>query len=261
MSRPTRWTSLEPVALGPDALAALCRGEVPAIRVPGLLSAAECASVVQGLPEGAFTSYARTPAFQAFERFGIAQAGYGTQRRDLYFEHAVAARAERDRLISRAGVDPLGRAMERIRTEAQAQIEIAREPDGREYFAGILRRINGGIRLHADTCRRTDPRWQIYGCQAQLSLNVYLTDFQGGTCVIYERLHEAADDDTVPAGSYIYDRGLVSGARQVRVAPQCGDLLLFNSRCYHEVEAAGSDRLSYAAFVGLLSDRRFLVWA
>ena len=126
-----------------------------------------------------------SPHFQTFERFGIPQAGYHSNRRDRYFEDAVEARRQRDALIAAAGVDPLAKAMARMRE----------------------------------------------------------------------------DDRTVPRGSYIYDRALVDGARSARLQPNKGDLLLINSRCYHEVERARSDRVTYAAFVGLLPDGRFVVWA
>ena len=90
---------------------------------------------------------------------------------------------------------------------------------------------------------------------------MFLTSFEGGACIVYERAHEDEDDRTVPRGSYIYDRALVDGARSARIQPDKGDLLLINSRCYHEVERARSDRVTYAAFVGLLPDGRFVVWA
>lgn len=231
------------------------------MRIEALLDGAECDAVMRALPADAFTRYANKPAFQTFERFGIAQAGYGSAKRDLYFEAAKTARSQRDSVIAASGIDPLARAMDRMRSDAGADISIARESDGREYFAGIIRRLNAGIRLHADCCRRTDPRWQINANVAQLSLNIYLTAFEGGACVVHDRLHEDADDATVPRGSYIYDRALVAGAKSARVRPKKGELLMINSGCYHEVEAATSDRVTYAAFVGLLPDRRFIVWA
>ncbi|MEQ9500581.1 MAG: 2OG-Fe(II) oxygenase [Deltaproteobacteria bacterium] len=260
MVRAASWRTTNPEPLSRASLEALCAAETPAVRIP-LLDATECDAVMRALPERAFESYAQKPAFQTFERMGIPQAGYGSKRRDAYFEDAVEARKQRDAIIAASGVDPLARAMARMREDAGADISIAYEADGREYFSGIVRRMNAGIQLHADTCRRTDPRWQIYGARAQLSLNVYLTSFEGGACVVHERRHEDEDDRTVPRGSYIYDRALVAGARSVRIAPKKGDLLLFNSRCYHEVERARSDRVTYAAFVGLLPDGRFVVWA
>lgn len=261
MARSAAWRTLEAEPLSRESLQALCRAEVPAVRIEALLDSAECDAVMRALPADAFTSYASKPAFQTFERFGIAQAGYGSAKRDQYFAAANGARAQRDAVIAACGIDPLARAMERLRIDGGADISIAREDDGREYFAGIVRRMNAGIRLHADCCRRTDPRWQIFSNIAQLSLNVYLTAFEGGECVVHDRLHEDADDATVPRGSYIYDRALVAGARKARLQPKKGELLLINSGCYHEVEAARSDRVTYAAFVGLLPDRRFVVWA
>ncbi len=260
MARAAAWRKAEPESLSPGALEALCVAEIPAVRVP-LLDGAECDAVMRALPDDAFERYAAKPAFQTFERFGIAQAGYHSNRRDRYFEDAIQAARQRDAVIAAAGVDPLARAMARIREDAGADISIAREADGREYFSGIVRRLNDGIRLHADTCRRTDARWGIQAARAQLSLNVFLTSFDGGACIVHERRHEDADDETVPRGSYIYDRALVAGARSLRIEPEKGDLLLINSRCYHEVEPAGGDRVTYAAFVGLLPDGRFVVWA
>jgi hypothetical protein len=261
MARVVTWRTLEAERLFGASLKALCRAEIPAVRVDGLLESAECDAVMRALAGRGFERYAPHPAFRTFERIGIAQGGYGSSRRDHYFEASVAARAERDAILRASGVDPLSRAMERLRTDGGADVSIAREPDGREYFAGIIRRINAGVELHADSCRRTDPRWQIHASVAQLSLNVYLTDFAGGACVVHERLREEADDVTVPRGSYVYDRALVAGARAARLQPRKGELLLINSRCFHEVEPATSDRVTLAAFVGLLPDGRFVVWA
>ncbi|MCK6545381.1 2OG-Fe(II) oxygenase [Myxococcota bacterium] len=255
------WRTLEAEPLSRGSLEALCRAEIPAVHVDALLDDAECDAVMRALPGGGFERYARRPAFQTFERIGIAQGGYGSSKRDEYFEAAVAARAERDAIVRASGVDPLARAMDRLRTDGGADVSIAREADGREYFAGIIRRINTGVDLHADCCRRTDPRWQIHGNVAQLSLNVYLTDFTGGACVVHDRLREEADDVTVPRGSYVYDRALVRGASAARLQPKKGELLMINSRCFHEVEPATSDRVTFAAFVGLLPDGRFVVWA
>lgn len=261
VARPAAWRTLEAVALSRESLEALCAAEIPAVRVDALLEPRECEALLRALPADAFAPYARQPAFQTFERFGIAQAGYGSAKRHLYFEHATAACAARDAVTAAAEVDPLARAMARLRSDAGADVSIAREPDGRPYFAGIVRRLNAGIRLHADTGRRTDARWVIHGSAAQLSLNVYLTAFEGGACVVHERLHEDHDDATVPSGSYAYDRALVAGARAARLQPRQGQLLLINSRCYHEVEAARSDRVTWAAFVGRLTDGAFVVWA
>lgn len=260
MARVAAWRTTEPEPLSSASLEALCRAEVPAVRIP-LLDAAECDALMRALPSDAFERYADKPAFQTFERFGIAQAGYHSNRRDRYFEDAIEARRQRDALIAAAGVDPLAKAMARIREDAGADISIAREVDGREYFSGIVRRLNDGIQLHADTCRRSDARWRIHAARAQLSLNVFLTSFEGGACIVHERAHEDQDDQTVPRGSYIYDRALVAGARSARIEPKKGDLLLINSRCYHEVEPARADRVTYAAFVGLIPDGRFVVWA
>jgi hypothetical protein len=261
MARAASWRTLEPVRLSRESLDALCRAEVPAVRVERLLDGEECDRVMRALPADAFKAYARKPAFQTFERFGIAQAGYGSAQRELYFEAATAARAEQEAFIAACGIDPLARAMERLRTDAGAVISIAREADGRAYFSGIVRRLNAGIRLHADCCRRADRRWQIHANVAQLSLNVYLTAFERGGCVVYERLRAEADDATVPRGSYVYDRALIAGARSCRIEPNKGDLVLINSHCFHEVEAASSDRVTYASFVGLLPNGELIVWA
>jgi hypothetical protein len=261
MARAVTWRTLEPEPLSRGSLEALCRAEIPAIRVDTLLDGAECDAVMRALPGGGFERYARHRAFRRFERIGIAQGGYGASQRDAYLEAAVRARAERDELVRASGIDPLARAMERLRIDGGADVSVAREADGREYFAGIVRRINEGVELHADSCRRTDPRWQIHASVAQLSLNIYLTAFDGGACIVHERLREEADDATVPRGSYVYARALVAGARAARLQPHRGELLLFNSRCFHEVEPATSDRVTLAAFVGQLRDGRFIVWA
>ncbi|MFZ4516730.1 MAG: hypothetical protein ACOYN3_10510, partial [Acidimicrobiia bacterium] len=112
--------------LSRGSLEALCRAEIPAVRVDGLLDGAECDAVMRALPGGGFERYAPHPAFQTFERIGIAQGGYGSSRRDDYFEAAVAARAERDAILRASGVDPLSRAMERLRTDGGADVSIAR---------------------------------------------------------------------------------------------------------------------------------------
>src|SRR5262249_16263570 len=147
MARVAAWRTLEAQPLSKESLAALCRAEIPAVRIERLLGDRECDAMMRALPADAFKRYASKPAFQTFERFVIAQPGYGSAQRDQYFEAAIAARAERDAVIAACGIDPLARAMERLRSDGGADVSIAREPDGREYFAGIVRRLNAGVHL------------------------------------------------------------------------------------------------------------------
>lgn len=132
--------------------------------------------------------------------------------------------------------------------------------EGRRAFCGLTRVFSAGARsdLHMDVLAWDMPE----GCgdgrlAAQLAANIYTKmPSQGGDLLIWPRSlsrHEY-EQFRIP-GSYGVSANNLNSS-PTRVAPNKGDLILFNSHLVHAVQPGGpEDRISCSCFIGLKAER------
>ncbi len=129
---------------------------------------------------------------------------------------------------------------------------------GKKCFVGLCRIIQGvtgsTLEPHIDRLSRdSSDSYAAHSLESQLAANIYVaTPDVGGEVELWlkEPELEEYERELKKTQSYHVDRKIL-GEPDAVVKPKIGDLLLFNSRCFHGVrESQGGIRSSIAAFVG-----------
>lgn len=265
------WRTDEAQALSSETLAALFGNEIPAIRIPGFASADECARFAAATRRFRMKAVVGDtavgqPAFaaQRIDHLGMTQAEYKRRGPAAYFEEAKRARAETAQVYA-LSFDPVERLRALLGAHFPGEVALAAEPDGRRYFAGIIRKSNHGLALHADFAPYQAPGYTVDRVDAQLAWNFYAeTPSAGGVTTLHDapwkwtrsRPGEVGENYPLPAEA-------VAGAETFSYRPSAGEAWLFNTRNPHKVSAVESaqDRLAVACFVGRLPEGRLALWS
>ncbi|MGH8951608.1 MAG: hypothetical protein ACRDX9_09295 [Acidimicrobiia bacterium] len=133
---------------------------------------------------------------------------------------------------------------------------------GRDLFAGTLREINAGARVHYDEVVREFPDGlfdQRVVAQLAFNLDLSVPEAGGQTCV-WRRCWSPHDE--VHRRGYGYNSEVIIEAQHVTVAPEVGDGVLFNPRHYHAVTAAKRGRrIAVAFFLAITGGGQLVVWS
>lgn len=256
------WHLREELPLTAENLRRLLDNEIPAIRIPGFATAAECHDFAAAMAHANVKLYSLTPVGY----IGMAQIEYrwGRQKGDYF---AAVPDAYRDqRFVFDRSFDPVERLIGKLAEVWDAPVQVAREEEYGDYFAGIIRLASKGIGLHADYAPFNTPGYAIDRITAQLGWNLFVeASGSGGVTTVHHAPWTPAMDGTEPPQSYGLSRDAVAGAESFQYRPAAGDVVLFNSRNPHEVSAAGSDaesgRLQVGSFIGRMPDQTLVLWA
>ena len=257
------WKALEMQELTPHSLEELFKNQLPAIRVRNFLSASQCERLVSAAEKLGFDYYENvTPPIG---RIGITQFESSQKEPETYFSKVKEACAKRDKVYSTAGTDVLKSVVKVVRSVSSLHAGVAHDSSRGEYFAGLIRQINQA-HLHFDFAKFDAPGWYISGIGQQLSWNIYVSVPQrGGELVVHELpwKQEIYEKFLMPghSGSYGFEEELVSNVRRVDIAPAIGDLVIFNTRNFHQVKAGEGKRISISSFFGKHSNGKIVFWS
>lgn len=130
-----------------------------------------------------------------------------------------------------------------------------------KYFAGLIRHINVAL-LHLDFAQLDAPDWKIGCCMEQLSWNLYIrVPKSGGECIVHNRQWCTNDEKYKLPNSYGYDPSLVENSQTKYIAPVLGDLVLFNSRNFHQVLPGQGERITMSSFIGRVPTGDLVFWS
>lgn len=242
--------------LDAGAVEALANGEIGALRVPGVASAVECAMFLAAAREQGFDYYVGVDP--PIGKLGVTQFEHKTGGKHDYFLNAPRAQ----RILQTISSDSFS-PLERITAVlgSVAPVMLGSETGEGDYFAGLIRYINQAL-LHVDWGPLDGPDWTIGSVQFQLSWNIYLdVPDVGGECLIYRRCWNPGDESAKLENSYGYDHSVVRGIDATQVRPIVGDLVIFNSKNFHEVLPGDGDRVTVSSFIGYLPNERFILWS
>lgn len=257
------WKNLEIQGLTPHKLEELFKNQIPAIRVRNFLSVSQCERLVSAAEQLGFDYYENvTPPIG---RIGITQFESSQKEPETYFDKVKEACAKRDEVYSAAGTDVLESVIKVVRSVSSLQAGVAHDSLRGEYFAGLIRQINQA-HLHFDFAKFDAPGWHISGVEQQLSWNIYVSIPQrGGELVVHELPweEEIYEKFLLPghSGSYGFEKELVSNVRRVDITPEIGDLVVFNTRNFHEVKTGEGKRISISSFFGKHSNGKIVFWS
>lgn len=244
------WVIEEAESLTISSLFALFHDEIAALRIPHFLANDACSTLIEQIHRYQPEQYTDDPEMA---RVGITQAEH-MDKKALYFQRAAEMNNSREAVFEERRAALL-QVIHALRGVWRGQVDVAREEESNQrYFAGLIRIIRR-TRLHFDWAPHDAQDWTIGQISAQLAWNIYLQASEhGGTTRVYHRAWRHEDERYREPGSYAFDLALVQNDAFVEIFPQTGELVLFNSRNYHEVEKAEGthQRLSISSFVGLL---------
>lgn len=286
-----KWEKADEFRLSDKNLQGLFNNEIAAVRVLGFASEEECdglanavdamrmetikesvkngeVSIVdqKGFHENQEKFY--QPFEGAVSRIGIAQSEFSAeaQEKDEYFSRTADAELQRGKIISAGGFDPLTRFMNLLRENCGlGTVSIATE-DGKSYFAGMIRSASSGVWAHFDFAPfHASPKWTIGQVESQLTWNLYLTQPIGGETVVYD-CQWIPEYETLKrqelSQPYCNDM-LHAGVSRISLPVIKGDVVIFNTRNFHEVWPIDltSKRYTFGSFVGKFRNGNIILWS
>ncbi|MEU7554386.1 2OG-Fe(II) oxygenase [Streptomyces sp. NPDC044571] len=244
-----------------DHILRLAVGTLGAVRIRGFSTPEECAAIMEGLDHREFGAYDENLIFPPIAKIGPAAYDfYGAHTlTDEYWRIAEEAVRLRGRLHH--GRDPLDLAVDRV-SRAWGDAVVPARSRGRDLFAGMIREIPSGAKLHFDEIVREFPGILDETPASFLTLNWYLSmPESGGETRVYRRRWRPADE--IHRDGYGYDEKVVEGEPVAEVAPRAGDAVLFDSRNLHAVNAIGGAgrRVSLSFFLGVTGRGPLEIWS
>ncbi|WP_431192335.1 hypothetical protein [Rhodopirellula bahusiensis] len=254
------WCDREIHQLTPESFLSLLNNEIPAIRIPKFADADECDLLAAGIEFFGFHYY--KDVYPPIGRIGITQYEHGRNRNSYFASVREASRKQREALAD--ACDPIERMRQTLRRVFGGASHVAYESEMRcSYFAGLIRQINIAL-LHVDWASLSAPNWEISKALSQLAWNLFVrVPENGGECVVHDRLWVPCHEEHLIPGSYGYDHKVVENSENVALNPEVGDVLLFNSQNFHQVNAGGNpgERLTISSFIGLMPNGRLVLWS
>lgn len=258
----TAWTPVETDTLDNGHLDALFTNRIAAVRIPDVISRADCERSVASMYDHGFTYYQEVDppvgkiGITLIENLGEPQA---------YFDAAPAAKHVRRGIFS-TGQDPVDAVLRTLgaATDRGSRVRVATDAAVSEYFAGVIRLMAGGARIHSDWAPRDAAGWTVANINAQLAWNIYysLPD-NGGQTIVYQQPWTTALEQFANSDGYGYSESAVSSAVQCVIRPRVGELVIFNPRNMHSVvESTGATgRISVSSFIGRDPRGDLILWS
>lgn len=255
------WATVEEQALTAQSLRDLFDNKIPAIRIGDFATPEECSGFVGALDGANMKYYSVEPPIGYI---GQAQYEFRWNRDKSDYVRAAAVAYDDLNYVTSRSFDPVQRLIERLAPLADGPVGVAEEEGHGRYFAGIIRRANNGIAMHADFAPFNTPTYAISDIEAQLGWNLFVeTPSAGGVTTVYNRPWTPVMEADVPPQSYDLPREVVAGAKAFEYTGQAGSVVLFNSRNPHAISAgAGAgDRISIGSFIGRMPGGALVLWA
>jgi hypothetical protein len=241
------------VQLGPDNSAEACellpelaRNEIAAIKIGHFLCEQELAAIKANMEDTTIAWYANKTNQQG--RIGINATGFSHEPdgKIKYFDATPAAEEDRDKIFEGTH-SPINKILEFFGHGFDTKI--ATEPQLAEarYFAGLIRAMGAKSTLHFDYAPKQLPGWSVADADEQFGLVLYLQmPAAGGELNIYDHPWTPEDErhnnDRVEKGTFGFTEGFLGDTPYASVLPSEGDLVVFKTRNFHQVDEIKSDK-------------------
>ncbi len=253
------WEEMEINRLDKCSLNQLLNNQISYIRIPGFVNAAERALLVKSIDEQAFGFYENVEP--KIDRIGCTVFEFFRAELDSYFDESERQIAIRDKIFS-GSVDVLNAIINMIATNAGMKVGVAHSESGKPYYAGLMRKIEQGTELHIDFAPAEQKGWEVCDVDSQLAFNLYLQtpDDDSGMTRIYDRAWTEQDNE-LKDGFYGFSDDVIKDAGYVDFKPEAGDLILFNTKNYHQVFPSSQARLTFSSAIGRLPSKELIIWS
>ena len=262
-----RWRTHEELPLTRENFDALCRFEIPCIRIRAFATGAECDDLVAAMDAVGLHKTYNVPGLEQPPRYvGLTQFEKRKTTKDDYFAEVEQAWSEHDAVLSHISWNPFER-MWGLMCDLYPEntLTLAEEPGYGRYYAGIIRETSGGGTLHADVTMYSARGYVIGKVASQVTWNFFASyvEGDGGKTTLHNRPYRV---QAAPGGKVEiegFDRSYVDGAETHVYTPAKGDVILFNSHNPHEWTAvdAGQRRMGVSTYIGRMADGNFIYWS
>ncbi|GGV91783.1 phytanoyl-CoA dioxygenase family protein [Streptomyces massasporeus] len=257
----TLFESVVTETLDRDILARIGAGTLGAARVPGFFTTEQCDAVTKGLDTCDMGSYDEQLVQPRIAKLGPATYDYygNAELPPAYWEHTEQSDASRSGLLH--GGDPLDAAVRNLEKVWGGRVARATSK-GRPMFAGMIREINNGAKMHFDEVVREFPGVVDDTPVCQIAFNCHLSmPSSGGESLVYRRTWKPSDEQH--RDGYGYAESIVADEPYARVEAAQGDAIFFDPRNYHLVRPNTSDgrRVTLSFFIGITSSGELTIWS
>ncbi len=239
----------------------LASGKVHAVRIKNYLSRELSRKLAEKIVTPGYDHYINAPSIG---RIGMAfyEAENKPELLETYFSQA---RSHVDDLRHRCL--PYASPIDKFRCEideawpAGAHLESLY---GKKMYVGLSRVVEPGVYFlaHHDILEKDAPdSYRARSLKAQFACNVYIDmPDEGGELEVWEKEIDPAGFDEMRGSSYGISPELL-GRPALRLKPEIGELILFNSKKMHAVAPSiNGHRLSVSCFVGYRGDHEPLTF-
>lgn len=233
-----------------------------ALRIKNFLTERECQDLAEAALNFGFDNY--EDVYPPIGRIGITQFEAYQKPKDYYFDKVGEAFSKTDSIYAYASINVIDRLITLLQTHSPLEVKIPEESTGEKYFCGLFRYIQKAF-LHFDFAGYDAKDWDISNIRSQIAWNTYIkVPERGGDNIVYERTWDESlgSQYYLPgcSGSYGFKHDIIEEKRFHKIKPILGDLLLFNSRNFHEVEESSGERLSISSFMGRRAEE-IILWS
>lgn len=238
--------------LNQESLEALFKKQITAIVIPGFLDKKTCSFAAKRILNDKIEEYTNAPGIG---RVGISfyETTNNSNMENKYFDEALP-----NIQAIRSIFSPYQAPIDRLRVtldEAWVKGAILGIRQEKKMFAGLIRSLEDGKNIlpHEDKFHRDDPLELIRSTiKTQAAVNIYLQNpKEGGELELYGLSLPTDEYDMLRKDSYGIERSLLPKP-QLRIKPEDGDLVIFNSTDLHAVSSVkGKTRVSISCFIGL----------
>jgi hypothetical protein len=178
---------------------------------------------------------------------------------EQYWQHCEQAFRTRSALLR--GTDPMELAVSRLREAWGGEVQPARTA-GKPMYAGLIREMSQGSRIHFDEITREYPGTLDEIPASFLTFNWYLAMPAGGGETSVFR-HRWRPDDEQYRDGYGYSAAAVAGEPVATMAPEVGDAAIFDTRNLHVVRPGRGPgrRVTVSFFFGITGRGPLEIWS
>lgn len=234
--------SAEACALLPE----LARNEIAAIKIGNFLCEQELAVIKSNMEDTTIAWYANKTNQQG--RIGINATGFSHEPdgKKKYFDATPSAEEDRDEIFEGTH-SPINKILEFFGRGFDAKIATEPELAEARYFAGLIRAMGAKSTLHFDYAPKQLPGWNVANADEQFGLVLYLQmPVAGGELNIYDHPWTPEDErhnnDHIEKSTFGFTEGFLGDTPYASVLPSEGDLVVFKTRNFHQVDEIKSDR-------------------
>ncbi len=238
----------------------LATNNIAAIKISNFFDQNELDIIVKNINEHDISWYKDAEYRQG--RIGISATEYHSKinGKDLYFKLVPECVRVKDEMFSGVS-EPIQKIIKLFSKDYV--VSLAHEPSMHNavYFSGLVRAMGAKSTLHFDYAPSQLPGWEVSASEEQFAIVLYLQmPSVGGELIIYNHPWIPEDniynEDIFEKGPNGFNPSFLQNERPTKIFPETGDLIIFRSRNFHQVEqiSPGETRLTLNSFLTLKND-------